>query len=204
MWSASRVCVCVCMCVSLYVVMCERVCLCVWVVPWPASCQCAALNPAKKAKPNYRHTATDLAGMLTRTGGRWAGGGGLEGRGQFGKVSAGRPLHKGGPQRPGGGAGGVGHYFRIWCSHYLSSRTSGRGRENKQLLTLHICGKGYSEENPQPNLTPLHPAHTHSHMCAAVCNMFKTSHWREHGSVFKSRLCPPWVPWVSSFCNNRL
>lgn len=50
------------------------VCACVSAVPRPSSCQCVALNPAK-AKPNYRRTATDLAGMLTIT----EGGGSREG-----------------------------------------------------------------------------------------------------------------------------
>lgn len=51
-----------------HVCVCMRVCVCVSGAP---ACQlpvCSAQS-GKKAKPNYRHTATDLAGMLTRTGG---------------------------------------------------------------------------------------------------------------------------------------
>lgn len=82
-------------CVSLCVHAC--VCLCVFALAWPASCQCVALNPAK-AKPNYRRTATDLAGMLTITEE-------AAGRGSLGKVTAGRELHKSGPQGQGRGGG---------------------------------------------------------------------------------------------------
>lgn len=83
--------------------MCFSPCMCVFTLLWLASCQCVALSPAQ-AKPNYRRTATDLAGMLTITGE-------AEGRGSLGKVTAGLELCRSGPQghgKEGGeGVGGV-------------------------------------------------------------------------------------------------
>lgn len=89
---------------------------------------CSAQS-GKKAKPNYRHTATDLAGMLTRTGvgeereEGSKGGDGLE------KSRLDSRFTRADRRDQAEGLGGVGHYFRIWCSHYLSSRKSGRGKK---------------------------------------------------------------------------
>lgn len=127
-------------CVSLCV------CLCVFALAWPASCQCVALNPAK-AKPNYRRTATDLAGMLTITEE-------AAGRGSLGKVTAGRELHKSGPQ--GQGRGGT-LFQDLVLSLFIIAEVSAR-RGNLQLTTRMGTNWHKPSDTPSP-----HPAPNHSH-----------------------------------------
>lgn len=127
---------CVRSCMSLCVCLC--VCMCVFALPRPASCQCVALNPAK-AKPNYRRTATDLAGMLTITEE-------AAGRGSLGKVTAGRELHKSGPQ--GQGRGGTLFQDRL-LSLFIIVEVSAR-RGNLQL-TACIGANGWKLSKPPPH-----------------------------------------------------
>ena len=134
-----------CMCVSVHVCVCVCVCVCVHVcvfqLPRPASCQCVALNPAK-AKPNYRRMATDLAGMLTITEEE-------AGRGSLGKVTAGRELHKSGPQ--GQGRGGT-LFQDLLLSLFIIVEVS--ATRSSLQLTAHIGAKGqtltYSSPQPHP------------------------------------------------------
>lgn len=120
------------------------VCVCVFAVPRPASCQCVALNPAK-AKPNYRRMATDLAGVLTITEE-------AAGRGSLGKVTAGRELHKSGPQ--GQGRGGT-LFQDLLLSLFIIVQVS--ARRNNLQLTAHISGNGQKLSEPPP--APSHPSH---------------------------------------------
>lgn len=123
-------------CVSLCV------CLCVFALAWPASCQCVALNPAK-AKPNYRRTATDLAGMLTITEE-------AAGRGSLGKVTAGRELHKSGPQGQGRGGYSISGSGALIIYH---SRSLGKKRQPTIDYT-HGNKLAQTERHPKPPPRP--------------------------------------------------
>lgn len=98
-----------------------------------------------KAKPNYRRTATDLAGMLTITEE-------AAGRGSLGKVTAGRELHMSGPQ--GQGRGGT-LFQDLLLSLFIIVEVSAR-RSNLQLTT-HIDANGQKLSNRTP--TPPMPSH---------------------------------------------
>lgn len=113
-----------------------RVCVCLQSAR-PASCQCVALNPAK-AKPNYRRMATDLAGMLTITEE-------AAGRGSLGKVTAGREVHKSGPQ--GQGRGGT-LFQDLLLSLFII--VEGSATRSTLQLTAHIDAKGQTLSKP-PN-----------------------------------------------------
>lgn len=153
-------------CVSACMCSCMELCVCVFAVPRPASCQCAGLNPAK-AKPNYRRMATDLAIMLTKTEE-------AAGRGSLGKVTAGRELHKSGPQGRGGwGLVGGLLYFRICCSHYLSQYKS--QQEGTTYNWLHTLVETGGLAKPPPNPQP----------CRLLSPLFKTwSKTRQYFSHF--------------------
>ena len=120
-----------------------------------ASCQCVALHPAK-AKPNYRRTATDLAGMLTITEE-------AAGRGSLGKVTAGRELHKSGPQGQGrrGGAGDTLFQDRL-LSLFIIVEVSTR-RRNLQLTACIDASGRELLKTPHPTHALLHPTHALLH-----------------------------------------
>ena len=115
-------------------------------VPQPASCQCLALNPAK-AEPNYRCTATDLTGMLTITEE-------AAGRGSLGKVSAGRELHKHGPQGPGRRAGTGGYSISGSAALIIYHSRSLDVRKQPTIDCRHWWKPAEAEQTP---LTPPHP-----------------------------------------------
>lgn len=115
-------------------------------VPQPASCQCLALNPAK-AEPNYRCTATDLAGMLTITEE-------AAGRGSLGKVSAGRELHKRGPQGP-GRRGGTGGCSILGSTALIIYHSRSLGTRKQPTIDCRHWWKQAEAERTPP--TPPHP-----------------------------------------------
>lgn len=130
---------------SLCVSVCVIVHVCV-AVPQPASCQCLALNPAK-AEPNYRCTATDLAGMLTITEE-------AAGRGWLGKVLAGRQLHKRGPQGPGRRGGTGGYSISGSAALIIYHSRSLCARKQPTIDCRHWWKQAEAEQTP---LTPPHP-----------------------------------------------
>lgn len=179
------------------------VCVCVFVcVSGAPACQlpvCSAQS-GKKAKPNYRHTATDLAGMLTRTGAGeegeegWKGGDGLEKSrldGRFTRADRRDQAEGLGGLNTISGSGALIIYHRARL---------GEGRKQAAIDSAHLWKRLFRTKPPtQPHSTPPcpHPL-PHVRCCLQHVQNITLMSAQQH---FQITLCPsppPWVPWVSS------
>lgn len=167
-----------------------RTCVRVLAVPRPASCQCLALNSAK-AEPNYRCTATDLAGMLTITEE-------AAGRGSLGKVTAGRELHKSGPQGQGRRGGTGGYSISGSAALIIYHRRSLGARKQPTIDCRHWWKRAGAERTPS-NPTPPAASHpSHAGCSLQNCSKHPAKHARHNISPILTRQHPAAVQLVQA------